>query len=1124
MDESLRHELFFLIAKLLKSEFPQIGEAFINECENSKKFPSLVFNAHPSFEQLEKTSLPDIPNDQLVRLIQLACPHSEYPSLLFNASQTLSKPSLASCLSAHIIPNISPIYKISPKIRVIGHSSEVYCLAFDITNQLLITGSDDYKVKVWNFQTCTLMSVFFHHSNVISDIQVHPTNDFFAISSHDFTISIISLKNLSLIHLIQLESEVHSIRFSPCGTFLAAALEEGSIRIFHVHNFEEYCAIPTPNRLAAAWLSFSPGGEFLIFSADPHDLVILSLKSLQYKTLVGHEELPEYVTFSKNSCNLILTCSYKEKNVRLWTRINSCWESTGILTLRVNNHKVKVIRACFNCDDSNIVAISANSLFCFDTQTKRLIKNSTFSPSSTFSSNTNPTPGSNNGFMNDVDDFAFLDHCCVLAMHPTIPNIAFVGCATGRCAIWDTHRCEIVSKLCHEETTKITEAVWSNDGFSVVSGDARGGFTVFTYHHRPFITIDQFFFSEFSNGNLNSLRINSNSQQNTRNNENNFSNEENQNAEENEHSDIDDITDNQRNQQQNENDGNSSVIEDRNIESNNQEMYLMNNLNHNSQFNNNIDFEIDENTITDSQAQPLIPQPEKTDISKLRLGIRAPILNDQQVIEEETIVEFWKTDNVQVSKSFESLNGEEEEEQNNVNDDKPVTSSRMSTRHSISIFDEKFDDISVNRSHIRTRNHRENRLERRLSTRNDSDRFGINNQDNIDLINEEDGIISDNGESDEEYDLTNNRRARSIDDYYDDNEYDENEYGYDHEYDYEYNIVYEEEDEEEENEYKEEELVTETETNVSITGRKMVTRRAFSPEPIKHRKRIQTRRGGRGRGNRQTRNSLSSRDEEDSRNQNENASPSLPRRKSRISDFQLFSSDSDDQALLKPSGMATRTRNKTSTAQQVQSNSHSSSTSTKKKPGRKPQTKNLEKVNEKPVVTVTGRRSIKGNSFSPPPPRKVKRRVKEIQQKTSSRRELSPPKPLKHLTDRTINDSSSKSTSRRRISPPPPHKQPLKQQSKRSRIIPDKSQNIESSNSKINLHSISRIKTRSSTTEPFDEEFPLFYHRKPRKSLQNAQKNPSKTQENNGQFKNKDEIENNLSINTSIEQVFYNKR
>ena len=618
MDETKKHELYFLIAKLLRSEFPSIGSAFIHECEIRQKLPSLVFSSNPTFEHLENVSLNGVPDDQLIRLVQLASPNQDLnSSLLFNAAKTYQTPSFARCTSAHIMPTVSPLYGFAPIARLVGHYAEIYCLAFDKTNQVLITGSDDTTVKVWNYAKKRLIGALHLNRNVISDIQVHPSNKFFAVSSHDTSIHIISLRDLSVIHTISLNSEIHSIRFSPCGEFLAAALEEGFVRIFSVPNFDEFYAIQPKSKQAAAWIEFSSGGNFLTFSADPNNLVVFSMKTLQYQYIFQHNDLPDYVTFAKTTSKMILSCSLKERCVKILEFDGNLWTLSASLPVRhPNGYKVRVQHACFNCDDSCIIVLAANCISCFDTQTKKLI--------------------------NTITHDIFFESSSILAMHPFMPDVAVIGCKTGKASIWDVKKGILLVKLLVEEGPRLTEIIWANDGLTVICADSRGGFTIFGYNKKPFFTMDQFFLYEFGH------YLNNN------------------------------IADNEEN-----------------LDDNNQQ----NRDFHERVFLNNID--PDDKTFTDSQGEPLIPQPEHIDISTMNLEISMPAINKKYIDDETSIIEVWRTYNK--NELGASSDGSEEESEKSAPESpaepqKHITTSRMSTRHSISIFDDILSDQFVNYS------------------------------------------------------------------------------------------------------------------------------------------------------------------------------------------------------------------------------------------------------------------------------------------------------------------------------------------------------------------------------------------------------------------------------------------
>jgi hypothetical protein len=131
---------------------------------------------------------------------------------------------------------------------------------------------------------------------------------------------------------------------------------------------------------------------------------------------------------------------------------------------------MKVGKACFNCDDSAVVAISTNGLFAWNAITGRPI-------------------GAH-------ADAVFTDHCSALAVHPFLPAVVFIGCANGRAAIWDVFRGARIAVLQLEETFKISEAMWSWDGQAVVAADV-GGFTVFRRTDSPFSTAEFFRLRDF---------------------------------------------------------------------------------------------------------------------------------------------------------------------------------------------------------------------------------------------------------------------------------------------------------------------------------------------------------------------------------------------------------------------------------------------------------------------------------------------------------------------------------------------------------------------------------------------------------------------------------------------------
>lgn len=480
MNEELRSELYFLIAKFLRSQFPSFGDSFIRECEERRLFPSLVFSQTLSFEQLDKRVLVGIPDDQLIRLISLACPKSQFPSLFFSPSNTDNQISETDIILNQLGKPFSPFFGMKPLSRIVGHFDKIFCLAVDRTSRVLITGSDDFIIKIWHLPETTLIKTCNHHSNVISDIAIHPSNTIFGTSSHDHTLCLLSLQTGELLIRLEMKNEIHALRFSNCGQYLAAASEEGCVKIWKINaknasKTEELMTVPTSSGEPAAWLSFSPGGQFLVFSADPTIVTVLSLSTKQQMQLEGHSMLPDFVFFSKKTCNKILSISTKEKSIKLWNAVVGAWESViNYSTRSTNGIKQRLLQCTWNCDETRVIAISSTYLFTWDTLNRKAI-----------SIATHPV---------------YSDHCVVLSAHPRFAYIAFIGCISGKCALWNIERGEVVLPLRSEEGPRITEAIWSKDGGFIYVADQCGGITVYGSGTTSFTTSEMFFLSEIEEG------------------------------------------------------------------------------------------------------------------------------------------------------------------------------------------------------------------------------------------------------------------------------------------------------------------------------------------------------------------------------------------------------------------------------------------------------------------------------------------------------------------------------------------------------------------------------------------------------------------------------------------------
>ena len=123
---------------------------------------------------------------------------------------------------------------------VMGHFMAVYCLIWDKTGQIVITGSDDKLIKMWEARTCRLVRTLRGHVNDIADLTVSCDNRFLASAGTDCDIRIWWLHNgFPALVLPGHTNLISNILFSPCLTatlshVLVSTGTDGTTRIWTI--------------------------------------------------------------------------------------------------------------------------------------------------------------------------------------------------------------------------------------------------------------------------------------------------------------------------------------------------------------------------------------------------------------------------------------------------------------------------------------------------------------------------------------------------------------------------------------------------------------------------------------------------------------------------------------------------------------------------------------------------------------------------------------------------------------------------------------------------------------------------------------------------------------------------
>lgn len=205
---------------------------------------------------------------------------------------------------------------------LVGHSERpsdryagVTSIAFSPNGQLLISGSEDSTIKVWELNTGQEIRTLTGHSNFVNSIAISPDGRFLASVGSN----IIKLWELSTgqeVHTLSGHSAlIHSVTFSPDGQMLASGANDTTIKLWNPNTGEEIRTLSGTNLIEA--VSFSPDGQFLVSGDWDNNIKLWNLNTgEEIRTLSGHTRKVRAVSLSPDGQTLASGSS--DKTIKIW--------------------------------------------------------------------------------------------------------------------------------------------------------------------------------------------------------------------------------------------------------------------------------------------------------------------------------------------------------------------------------------------------------------------------------------------------------------------------------------------------------------------------------------------------------------------------------------------------------------------------------------------------------------------------------------------------------------------------------------------------------------------------------------------------------------------------------------
>jgi serine/threonine protein kinase len=227
-----------------------------------------------------------------------------------------------------------------------GHTGPVLAIAYGPDGNLLLSGSTDGTVRLWNLGTASPLQVFHGHKDGVRSVAVSPDGKLAISGSKDGTVRLWDLHTGQQQHCCKHDKTVTSVAFSPGGRQALSGSEDGTICRWEVATARRVRCFRQP----AECLAFAPDGRHCVSGWWDNQLSLWNVEQPQERrVLLGHERGIKSVAFSPDGQRIV--SASEDRTLILWDA------QTGKALRRWQAHKGLIWGAAFSPDGRRILSV-----------------------------------------------------------------------------------------------------------------------------------------------------------------------------------------------------------------------------------------------------------------------------------------------------------------------------------------------------------------------------------------------------------------------------------------------------------------------------------------------------------------------------------------------------------------------------------------------------------------------------------------------------------------------------------------------------------------------------------------------------------------------------------------------
>ncbi len=196
-------------------------------------------------------------------------------------------------------------------------TSRVRSVAFNPDAKILVSGSDDRTVRVWEIATGKCLQILQGHTNSVFSVAFNADGHTVASGSTDQTVRLWDVRMGRCFKTLKgYSNSVFSVAFNNQGNLIASGSTDQNVRLWNVNT--GICQnILTGHRGWVTSVAFHPDGQLLASSSVDQTVRIWSISTGQcVQILQGHRNWVQSVAFS---CDGLLASGSDDQTIRLWS-------------------------------------------------------------------------------------------------------------------------------------------------------------------------------------------------------------------------------------------------------------------------------------------------------------------------------------------------------------------------------------------------------------------------------------------------------------------------------------------------------------------------------------------------------------------------------------------------------------------------------------------------------------------------------------------------------------------------------------------------------------------------------------------------------------------------------------